>query len=261
MRLGNVLIDYGVLKRAVVNIGEMQSTITFTYNGKTCKENTSFTATVGDILTINIPKGSYNVYVNGSYVIGSSSKKATTYNYTITNSIDISDKQTDYYNWTYTCYITDNASWGGCERPITNGSCLINGIKYEINLGKILKDNITYITGGLPVTITIPKYTGTSSLRDFQYCVIDGTEYYANTGNDTIINIRTGDTILVYATNSIYKRADSNSNYTNVTGTATETVFGRSYYVYTYKVPVSVTNIIIKLNGVNNYGFAYITEE
>ena len=177
MSLGNTFIGYGgTMKRAVVSIGKTSSSsFTFSCNGKTYGSEDTFTATVGDVLTVEFSTGSsYNngyLYVNGTSVSSGINGNSMTYNYTIQNSVDITFKisYSGYYSYYY-CYITDNTSvQGGYERSITEGVTLVN------HDGQLIKSTIEII----------------GKKSNYEYIIYNGIKYYAG---DTF-TASVGDTI------------------------------------------------------------------
>ena len=190
MSLGNTFIGYGgTMKRAVVSIGKTSSFFTFSCNGKTYGSEDTFTATVGDVLTVEFSTGSSYVngylYVNGTFVSSGINGNSMTYNYTIQNSVDITFKTSSsgYYSYYY-CYITDNTSvQGGYERSITEGKCLVG---YD---GTPIKA-IVNITGEYPDLVS-------SVYSSAGYVSYNGNTYYPIERDTTTISVNVGDTIQV----------------------------------------------------------------
>ncbi len=204
MALGNTLIDYGGTQtRAIVRVIQSGTVNTswaalfnVTYNGTEYSLGDSFTANIGDTITIHMNRKNsttFNqIYVNGSVVVNKSNAVAS-YEYTVQKSTDVTYQQSQSGVYTYLrAYITDSDVVAGFERKIIEGKTLVNGVAYSIKQGKTLVNGVAYdITGNTPIAVTITKPSGYSGA----YCIIDGTIYRdATTG----IEVLAGDVIKLY---------------------------------------------------------------
>ena len=252
MALGKAVVGYGgtAATTATVTLAENIDLTNYgyiQYNGTKYTSATSFTANVGDTVTVyagvSSGNGTSKITLNGE-VVATKNAGASTYSLVITGDATIS------YTWEQAAFgywvtITMDVP-APFAHDITKGKVLINGVAYDITQGKTLVDGVAYDIGGnTPIAVTITG-TGTGALA---CCTIAGTKYVSAASG---IEVNVGDIIMLYVSSA------SATASIVIDGDTVCSGYGQTFN-YEWTVPTGIENITINLKYSNTFAGRYGT--
>lgn len=265
MAMGKAVVGYGgtVATTATVTLAETIGLTNYgyiQYNGTKYTSATSFTANIGDTVTVyagvSSDAGTSKITLNGE-AVGTKNAGATTYSLVITGDATISYTWESAPNFGYWVTITMDVP-APFAHDITQGKTLVGGVAYSITQGKTLVNGVAYDivgnTGAVEITVTgTGAAPGTACCS---YCIINGQTYTSATSG---IEAMSGDEI----TFGVYGgRIQAGTVTINGTAVYNKTTSGAGTYIW--EIPADTKKITIALTrntGVFSYGSVTVTTE
>ena len=264
MALGKAIVGYGgtVATTATVTLAENIDLTNYgyiQYNGTKYTSATSFTANVGDTVTVyagvSSGNGTSKITLNGE-VVATKNAGASTYSLVITGDATISYTwEQDSFGYWVTITMDVPAPFA---HDITQGKTLIGGVAYSITRGKTLIDGVAYDIGGVSsVEITVTGTGAAPGTAYCSYCIINGQTYTSATSG---IEAMPGDEI----TFGVYSgRAQLGTVTINGTAVYEKATSGEG--TYTWEIPADTKKITIartrNASGFFAYGSVTVTTE